>query len=378
MRKSYRAAVIPKPNHPVEVREYPAPEIEPGGVLLHTILSEVCGTDVHLHRGLLQGVPYPLIPGHVSVGEIAALRPMSKGPMGRGEAICDVAGTPFREGDVAAFLDVHATCGACHACLVTKQSTRCPKRKVYGITYGADEGLLGGWSEAIYLRPGVKMLRLPPGLDPETYCGGGCGLNTAMHAIDRAAIRLGDSVAVLGVGPVGQSVIAFAGLAGAGELIAIGGPEARLSFARRMGATEVIDLAEPEEARRQRVRDLTGGRGVDVVVEVAGDPEAVRQGLDLLRDGGRMVVCGQYTDRGDVSLNPHLQINQRHIEIRGCWGSDFSHFFRAIAVMARHAERFPWKEMIDARYALDDMNAALAAVADQSVVKAAVDPTLTG
>jgi threonine dehydrogenase-like Zn-dependent dehydrogenase len=371
MRKSYRAAVIPKPNHPVEIREFPAPSLEPGGVLLHTLLSEVCGTDVHLQRGLLEGVPYPLIPGHVSVGEIAALRQPAGG------VICDVDGVPFREGDIAAFLDVHGSCGACHYCLVAKQTTRCPKRKVYGITYGADDGLMGGWAEAIYLRPGVKLLRLPEGLDIATYCGGGCGLNTAMHAIDRAEIRLGDAVAVLGVGPVGQSVIAFAALSGASELMAIGGPAGRLSFARRMGATEVLDLAQPEEERRQRVRDLTGGRGADVVIEVAGDPQAVRQGLDLLRDGGRMVVCGQYTNRGEVSLNPHLQMNRPHVDIRGCWGSDFSHFFRGIAVMARHANRFPWKEMIDARFKLDDINAALAAVADHSVVKAAVDPTLT-
>jgi D-arabinose 1-dehydrogenase-like Zn-dependent alcohol dehydrogenase len=365
MKPTYRAAVMSAPHAPIEIREFPAPELAPGGVLLHTLLSEVCGTDVHLWHGRLAGVPYPIIPGHVSVGVVAALH----------GSVQDVDGVPFREGDVAAFLDVHETCGACHACLVTKQTTRCPHRKVYGITYSADEGLLGGWSEAIWLKPGVKLLRLPAGLDPETYCGGGCGLSTALHAIDRAEIRLGDSVVVLGVGPVGQSIVAFAGISGAGELVAVGAPADRLEFARRMGATATVGLDASEAERRALILAHTGGRGADVVIEAAGAPEAVRQALDLVRDGGRVVVCGQYTDCGPVELNPHTQINRKHVEIRGCWGSDFSHFYRALAVMARHHERLPWREMISARFGLDECNEGLAAMQERRVLKAAVVPS---
>lgn len=364
MRSHYRAAVMPGPNLPVEVREFKAPELQPGGVLLHTILSEVCGTDVHLHHGKLSGVPYPIIPGHVSVGQIAGMR----------GAITDVDGVPFHEGDVVGFMDVHESCGACHYCIVAKETTRCPARKVYGITYPAEQGLLGGWSEAIWLKPGVKLLRLPKGLDAETYCGGGCGLNTAMHATDRAEIRLGDSVVVLGVGPVGQSIVTFATLSGANQVIAIGAPDDRLAFARRMGATKTLSLDQPPQERIQLVRDWTGGRGADVVIEAAGPPQAVTDALDLARDGGRVVVCGQYTDNGNIGLNPHWQINRKHVEIRGSWGSDFSHFHRSIAVMARHHDRFPWREMITARYNLDHLEEALDAVARRTVVKAAVDP----
>lgn len=364
MRSSYRAVVMPAPDAPMEVREFPAPDLQPGGVLLHTILSEVCGTDVHLLHGKLGGVPYPIIPGHVSVGQIAGLR----------GTVRDVDGVPFREGDVAAFMDVHESCGSCHACLVSKQTTRCPSRKVYGITYPASDGLLGGWSEAIWLKPGVKLLRLPGDLDAETYCGGGCGLNTAMHTVDRADIALGDVVVVLGVGPVGQSIVAFATLSGANRVIAVGAPSGRLDFARRMGATETLSLDLPEEERLQTVRDWTGGRGADVVIEATGAPVAVRQALDLVRDGGRVVVCGQYTDYGPIEINPHVHINRKHVELRGSWGSDYSHFHRSIAVMARHHHRFPWREMISARYDLDHISDAVDAVASHNVVKAAVDP----
>jgi L-iditol 2-dehydrogenase len=202
-------------------------------------------------------------------------------------------------------------------------TTRCAKRRVYGITYGLRDGLLGGWAQALWMRPGVYMLRLPDGLDAETFIGGGCGLVTAVHAVERAGLRLGHSVVVLGAGPVGQSAIALAAIGGADPIIAIGAPASRLAFARRMGATNVIDLDMPHEERTALVRELTGGRGADIVIEAAGAPEAVTQALDLARDGGRVVVCGQYTDAGDVTINPHAQVN-RHLGAR-VLGIDFSH-----------------------------------------------------
>jgi L-iditol 2-dehydrogenase len=360
---TYRAAVMPAPGEPIEIRELPAPDLAPGGVLLRTLMSEVCGTDVHLHHGRLAGVPYPIIPGHVSVGVVERIA---------GE-VYDVEGERFREGDVAAFLDVHETCGACHACLVTKQTTRCPKRRVYGITYGAAEGLLGGWAEAIWLKPGVRMLRLPDELSPETYCAGGCGVVTALHAVDRAEVKLDDSVVVLGIGPVGQSIVALASMSGAGLVVAVGDPDKRRAFAERMGADVTLALDLPEEERLERVLALTGRRGADIVIEASGDPRAVRQALELVRDGGRVVVCGQYTDNGDVTLNPHLLINKKHVELRGSWGSDFSHFYRAIRLLARRPD-IPFADMVDARYPLERCGEALAAVADQRHVKAAITP----
>jgi threonine dehydrogenase-like Zn-dependent dehydrogenase len=363
-RARYRAAVIPSPGERVRVEEFPAPTLEPGAALLHTLYSEVCGTDVHLRHGRLSGVPYPLIPGHVSIGAIAALR-------GR---VSDIEGRPFREGDVVTFLDVHETCGHCWQCLVAKQTTRCPHRRVYGITYGARDGLLGGWSEALWMKPGVKMLRVPDGLSPEAFIGGGCGLVTALHAVDRAEIRLGQSVVVLGAGPVSQSAIALASLSGAGELMAVGAPPDRLEHARAMGATVCIGLEMPPDVRADLVRERTGGRGADVVIEAAGAPQAVAQALDLVRDGGRVVIVGQYTDNGLVEINPHLQINRKHVEIRGCWGSDFSHFHRALELAARHGDRIPWRGMVREIHPLERAEEALVAVETQQTLKAIIRP----
>ena len=364
LRSTYAAAVIPAPGEPVRVEMFARPDPGEGGAVIHTLFSEVCGTDVHLHHGRLSGVPYPLIPGHVSVGVIAALQ-------GR---VTDVDEVPFREGDIVTFLDVHETCGHCYQCLVARQTTRCPHRKVYGITYGARDGLLGGWSQAIWMKPGVKMIRLPPSLSAEAFIGGGCGLVTALHAVDRAEIRLGQSVAVLGAGPVGQSIVAFAALSGASDVIAIGAPDDRLAYAQRMGATFTCSLNTPHEERLAAVRARTGGRGVDVVIEATGAPEAVSQALDLVRDGGRVVIAGHYTDNGPVSIHPHHQINRKHVEIRGCWGSDYSHFHRAVQLVAQFGDRVPWREMVSRRYDLAHAGEALAAVEAREVVKALIVP----
>jgi L-iditol 2-dehydrogenase len=354
------------PRAPIEVREFPRPDLPPGGALLRTLRSEVCGTDVHLWHGRLSGVPYPIIPGHVSAGAIDAAR----GPLN------GIDGAALREGDRAVFFDVHRTCGRCRACTVHRTPTRCSARRVYGITDSADEGLFGGWADAVYLEPGVVLARLPDTVSLDDYIGGGCGLLTAVHIVERAEIRLGDAVVVQGVGAVGLSAIALSRIAGAGRVIAIGAPQERLALAREMGADTVLDLAATStEERRQAVLDATYGEGADVVLEAAGAASAVPEGLDLARVGGRYVIAGHYTDAGPVSVNAHHQINRKHLEIRGCWGSEARHFLRAIAILERHPH-LPFKKIGARRYGLHQLNEALADAEAMRIPKALVDPSL--
>ena len=362
---SVRAAVMPAPHVPVEQWERDDAVLEPGSVLLETIASEVCGTDVHLHEGRLAGVPYPLVPGHVSVGRVIESRGVDR----------DALGAALRLGDAVTFYDVHETCHACYHCTIAEQPNRCPHRRVYGITYGAEDGLLGGWAERIHLKPGVRILKLPEGLVPDDVIGGGCGLFTGFAAVDRSTLAMGDTVLVQGAGPVGLAAAAFAGLRGAAAVFMIGAPAARLDLARGMGADAVIDLADSDEdARRAAIDDLTGGRGPDVVIEASGNPAAIPEGLDLLRDGGTYVVAGHYTDAGDVSVNPHTQINRKHADIRGQWGTDFRHVVNALKLLGRHRERLSFRDVIGARYGLGQANEALADVAALRVTKAIIEP----
>ena len=360
-----QSVVMPAPHQPLQLRTFAEPHIEPGGVLLHTLGSEVCGTDVHLWHGRLAGVPYPIIPGHVSVGQVAAL----------GGHVADVDGRPLAIGDVVTFLDVYGSCGRCWYCTVAHASTRCPQRRVYGITLSANDGLLGGWSEQIYLRPGVHIVSLPPALPWQTLLAAGCGLPTALHAVALAEINFGDTVLVQGSGPVGLSAAILAQLRGAGQVVVIGGPQIRLDMATHAGADAVIDIgATDERTRREMVRDLTGGRGADVTIEATGVAAAVPEGMRLTRDAGRYVVVGQYTDAGVASFNPHLDLNQKHLDVRGCWGSDVGHVYRAVQVLARYHPHFPWADFISGQYRLDQAQDALEAVAAQRVVKALIVP----
>ena len=334
-------ATIPKPNTEVELREIPFPSLESNSALLKVELSEVCGTDVHLQRGLLQGVPYPLVPGHVSVGTLEQIR---------GE-LFDVNGLPFSEGDRVTFLDVHRTCNACWYCLVAKASTRCPHRKVYGITYGLDDGLCGGWASHVYLKPGTRCIGIAT--SPETFMAGGCALPTALHAIERAEVRIGDTVLVLGSGPVGINAILMARMSGALRVLCIGAPQSRLDAALEAGAAAVLSIeTSDEDARRKWVSEQTEGRGADVTIEAAGVAEAVVQAMQFTRDAGRVVIVGQYTDHGPIEFNPHLDLNKKHLDVRGCWGSDFSHFYRGAQIVSEPSRSGPWTDMQLTRFGL--------------------------
>jgi L-iditol 2-dehydrogenase len=361
---SILAAVMTAPRAPIEIREFPRPDLPLGSALLRTERSEVCGTDVHLWHGRLSGVPYPIIPGHVSAGTIEAARGLFNG----------IDGEPIREGDRVVFFDVHRTCGRCRACTVHRTPTRCASRRVYGITDSADEGLFGGWAQAIYLEPGVAMARLPARVSLDDYIGGGCGLLTAVHIAERSEIRPGDVVVVQGTGAVGLCAIAMARLSGASHIVAIGAPDDRLDLARVMGAETTLDLTVvPQARRRELVLDVTHGEGADVTIEAAGAANAILEGLDLTRVGGRYVIAGHYTDVGDSTINAHHHINRKHLEIRGCWGSEPRHFLRALSVLESNPE-IPFHRIGARTYGLRQINDALADAEAMRIPKALVDP----
>ncbi len=363
-------AVIPQPNAPVELREVSSPQLEPDSALLEVELSEVCGTDVYLQQGRLQGVPYPLVPGHVSVGRLSKIR----------GTLRDVEGRVFREGDRVTFLDVHRTCNACWFCLVAKATTRCPQRKVYGITYGLDDGLCGGWAEQIYLKPGTHCIRLEA--DPETFMLGGCALPTALHAVERADIAIGDTVLVLGSGPVGINAIILSLMRGALRVFCIGAPALRLEAAAAAGAAaDVLNFEEHDERERiEWILERTNGRGVDVTIEATGAPDAVVQAMRFTRDAGRVVIVGQYTDHGPTAFNPHLDLNRKHLDVRGCWGSDFSHFYRSVQLTSEPVRSAPWAALKTklSHYTLAQTNEALADVCAGRVLKALIEPQEQG
>jgi threonine dehydrogenase-like Zn-dependent dehydrogenase len=205
--------------------------------------------------------------------------------------------------------------------------------------------------------------------------GAGCALITAIHGVERTGIAWRDSVVVQGAGPVGIAALAVAKSAGAGQVIVIGGPRARLELARRFGADHTIDLDEWREpaARLERVREITGGYGADVVLECVGLPQAVVEGMELCRDGGKYLVLGHYCDAGTVAWNPHV-VTRKQLQVSGSWSSEPRHLKQALEFLRANRERFPFHEMVSHRFSLEQANEALALTASWRSAKSVFVP----
>ena len=360
---TFRAAVMPAPKAPLEIRQFPRPRPAAGEVIVRTLYSEVCGTDVHIHEGRLDGIPFPIIPGHFSVGKVEEVS-------GR---VVSVIGRPIRAGEIITFLDVHRTCHRCWQCLVAKTPTRCPSRKVYGVTHSCTEGPLGGWSEIVLLQDDVAIVHLPDELAPLTFMAGGCAMPTAIHAVERGQVSLGELVVIQGAGPVGVCSALAARHSGA-DVILCDMAQTRLQAARRLGF-QVIDLSDGDMSASQRLLDQMPGRLADVVIEATGVAAAIPDGVAMARDGGRYVIVGHYSDSGEIPLNPYRDINRKHLEIRGTWGIEYHHFHKAIGLLKALSASSPdirLEEAMVSVYPLEEVEEALRAVRQRRVVKAVI------
>lgn len=363
-----RAAVLTAFHAPLELRDLPLPEKpEPGAALVRIEMAGICGTDVHLWKGQLP-IALPVIMGHETVGRIEQL----------GDGLDrDWTGQPLRIGDRVTWNSA-VSCGACYYCAEKKQPTRCAQRRAYGIGYRCDHAphFLGGYADFHYLHPRTTIFRLPDDLPTESVIGAGCALITAIHGVERTGIAWQDSVVVQGAGPVGIAALAVAKSAGAAQVTVIGGPGHRLQMAKRFGADHVIDLDEVRDpqARLAAVRELTRGYGADVVLECAGIPKAVVEGMELCRDGGKYLVLGHYCDAGPVLWNPHV-ITRKQLQVFGSWSSEPRHLKQALEFLRANRERFPFHEMVSHRFTLDQANEALAITAEWQSAKSVFVPT---
>lgn len=362
-----RCAVMSEFERPLATREFALPRaLAAGEMLLRVELAGVCGTDVHLHKGQMK-VPLPLVLGHETTGFVAALG---------SEPTPDFLARPLRVGDRVCFT-VGRACGQCRYCRVYKLPSRCANRKAYGVNTPCGDAphFLGGYGQYHFLHADAAVFKLPNDLPSEAVVGAGCALVTGVHGYERMPVRWGESVVIQGAGPVGLAALALAKEAGARPLIAIGGPRERLARCRRFGADLVIDIDEVRDASRRRelVLEATGGLGADYVVECVGIPQAVVEGWELCRDGGKYLVLGHYCDTGSILLNPQT-ITRKELTIMGSWGSEPQHWVSALEFLRTRRERYPFHELITHRYGLDDVNQALAAVERWETGKAVVLP----
>jgi len=362
------AAVLVEYGAPLQVWDLPIPDLESGSILVRVEATTVCGTDAHMAAGGFPSISrIPLVMGHEIVGRIVEL--------GKGRTK-DAMGQSLQVGDLIAWS--YAWCGECFWCNIAKQPTLCPNSKSYGWG-GADETphLLGGFSEFAYILPKCKVVKVPSGLDPAIAASTTCSLRTAIHGFEKiGGVSTIDTVVIQGAGAVGLFALAYALRSGASRVITIGAPMERLELAIRWGAHSVLDIeATTHEERIQAIRDVTDGRGADLVVECAGNSAALTEGFSLVRRGGRyLVLGGQSTGEPSKIMGAQFNIGQLHVA--GTVSADISHYYRALTFADQNQGVFPFASLLGSRYPLSLATEALKSISSGHELRPIIDPHL--
>lgn len=365
--RTVSAYEIPEPGH-IHLVQRSLVEPGPEDLIVKVHRVGVCATDLHLLDGDL-GVTYPLIPGHEFVGEVAeiGLEAAQRRKLSIGDRVA-----------VEMLLPCHA-CDQCrrgryNLCELDDRSVAAAGRQ-YGINIPADTppGLWGGYSEYVFAPREAIVHRMPDHLSwdraalVEPFA-------VAFRAVDRAGVGPGDSVVVIGPGPIGLLTVAAARARGAGTVVVTGTRETRLAVATRFGADAVVNVSTTAAAAA--VRDLLP-KGADVVIETAGRASAQEESVRLVRRGGVVVLAGACGSRVPITFHQDEDILLNEIDIRGSFLSAGG-FEPAIELLSSSELHF--EELITHHYDFADVPLALSHVRDreQGVLKAVINTTTGG
>ncbi len=276
-----RAVTFQAPEQ-VRIEEKPDPELIAGDdAIVRVEASGICGSDLHIYHGRVPVEPGFTI-GHEFVGTVLA-------------AGDDVERVAVGDRVLGTF---HTACATCASCL-RGDYHRCRNGQTFG--HGAHLGdLQGAQAEQLLVpRANLTLRQVPEGMSDDAALFAGDVMGTGYHAVVHAGMRPGDTVAVLGLGPVGLCAVQAALAGGAVEVFAIDSVAQRLRMAASFGATP-LHLTEQEP--KQAVRAATGGLGADVVVDAVGDPGPLALAISLARDAGTVSGIGAYAGKGEVPL----------------------------------------------------------------------------
>jgi 2-desacetyl-2-hydroxyethyl bacteriochlorophyllide A dehydrogenase len=276
-----RAVTFQAPGQ-VRVDEKPDPEIGSADeAIIRVEASGVCGSDLHIYHGRVAIEPGFTI-GHEYVGTVVAA----------GDGV-----TRVREGDRV--LGAYGTaCGDCFFCR-REAFHKCDRARVFG--HGKTLGSLQGAQAELVLVPhaDLTLRSVPDGLSDDVALFAGDVMGTGYHAVVETGVRDGDSVAVLGLGPVGLCAVQAAVAAGAESVIAIDTVADRLEMARSFGA-QAVHLTE--EDPRAAAKEVSDGRGVDAAIDAVGHPDALELACRLARKAGTVSATGVYAERIEVHM----------------------------------------------------------------------------
>jgi len=311
----------------LRLEDVPKPKISDNEVLIRVNASGICGTDIHIYRGEWK-TNTPIILGHEFSGVIA-------------DVGCKVKGLNIGDPVVA---EPNIPCGSCYYCRMSERNYFCENLEATGVTVN------GAFAEYVKI-VASNVYRLPKGynldeaalIEPLACC---------VRGIDQAKIKAGDTVAIIGAGPVGLILLQLALKSGASMVIQTDMEDSRLSLAKDLGADHTINVtkADPVES----IKELTGGYGVDVAIEAVGKPEAITQAMRATRRGGRLVIFGVSPEDAVWKVRP-FELYDKELTIKTSYRSPYT-FQRAVKIAASGRVRL--KPLISHIFKLDDIHRA--------------------
>ncbi|MBX3099163.1 MAG: alcohol dehydrogenase catalytic domain-containing protein [Salinibacterium sp.] len=349
--------------HAVSAVDAPGPD----EAIVRIALVGICATDLHLLAGHI-GDPFPLVPGHEFVGAIAAIGDRASAARG------------LHVGDHVA-VEMLLPCRACARCREGRynlcdeddMARGLARGRQYGVNIPrtVSPGLWGGYAEYLFV-PAEAITHKLPSTMPWTRAVLAEPLAVASRAVARGRVSPGDTVVVIGPGPVGILTAAAARAAGARKVIMVGTRTSRLALSLSFGADAAVDSRDCDPV--VGVRELIGGQLADVVVEVAGVPAAQQQAVSLVRRGGRVVLAGACGAHAVVSFLADEDLLTREIDILPSFLSSGG-FEPAIALLERHD--FPFEQLVTHSFAFEDVDLAYDLIRSRSddVLKAVLDPS---
>jgi succinate semialdehyde reductase (NADPH) len=361
-----KAAVLDQAPGPLRIEEIPVPEPLAGEVLVKVTACGVCHTDLHVMKAEV-AFPTPAVLGHEISGVVVAVGPGVHG-LSTGARVASSFIMP---------------CGRCARCNIGRDDL-CDNffgmNRLRGTLYDGTTRLrrkdgsplamysMAGLAEYAVV-PATDVFPLPAGVSPPEAAVLGCAVFTAFGAVRHAAqIARGERVAVVAVGGVGLNVIQLAASAGASQVIAIDVKDDKLETARRLGATDTVNSSTDGAA--EKVRELTGGAGVDVAFEVLGRPETFTLAVDLLADGGRMVAVGIAAGRTAAPVEI-TRLVRRGLHIIGSYGARTRTDMPEILKLAARGIIKP-QQIVTRTYPLAEADVAYQALARGEIVGRAI------
>jgi len=339
----------------LQLRQVPAPTLQPGEVLVEVLGCTLCGSDLHSYTGRRE-VAVPTVLGHEIAGRVAVI-----GPPGEHGVPRAVDGAPLAVGDRVAWAVV-ASCGRCDRCL-----RGLPQKCRHGVKYGharLDDGRepLGGLGSHCLLLAGTSIVRLPESLPLEVACPAGCATATVAAALEPVGDITGLRVGVFGLGMLGLTACAMAHEAGAEVVLGIDPDAGRGERAKAFGATAV--------AMPDALPDMVGdpaADGLDLVLEMSGAPSAVTAAIATAGVGGSVHLVGSVFPSGSVPLDPE-QVVRRQLSIRGTHNYAPKHLQQAVTFLERCHQRYPFASLVEGWLPLAEVEAAF----DQALASGAV------